>query len=58
MKKIPTVGDIIAKHSYFEKLSRGYDPIILLHPSDLRYIYKHGVMPKKIKQLHNIYTLR
>jgi hypothetical protein len=58
MIKDTTVGDTIAKKSYFEKLSIGYYPIILLHPFDVRYIYKHGVMPKKLKQLHNIYTLR
>lgn len=58
MSKIYTVGDSIAKLSYFEKLSIGYHPIIMLHPFDVRYIYKNGVMPKKPKQLLNIYTLR
>ena len=57
MKKIDTIGDLTGKQLFIEKLASGYNPTPDLHPFDLWYIY-NGKIPKKLKKLHNIYTLR
>ena len=57
MKKIDTIGDLAGKQLYIEKLAAGYDPYPNLHPFDLRYVYRFGKLPDRLKQLHNIYTL-
>ena len=58
MKKIDTIGDLIGKQLFIEKLASGYNPAPDLHPSDLRYVYRFGKFPDRLKKLHNIYTLR
>jgi hypothetical protein len=58
MKKIETIGDLSGKKLYIENLAAGYNPAPDLHPFDLRYIYRFGKLPDRLKKLHNIYTLR
>jgi hypothetical protein len=58
MKKIDTIGDLTGKKLFIEKLASGYNPTPDLHPFDLRYVYRFGKLPQRLKQLYNIYTLR
>ena len=58
MKKIETIGDLSGKKLYIENLASGYNPTPDLHPFDLRYVYRFGKLPNRLKQLLNIYTLR
>ena len=58
MKKIETIGDLSGKKLYIENLASGYNPTPDLHPFDLRYVYRFGKLPNRLKQLFNIYTLR
>jgi hypothetical protein len=58
MKKIDTIGDLTGKQLFIEKLASGYNPAPDLHPFDLRYVYRFGKLPDRLKKLHNIYTLR
>ena len=58
MKKIETRGDLYGKKLFIENLAAGYNPTPNLHPFDLRYIYRFGKLPDRLKKLLNIYTLR
>lgn len=58
MKKIETIADISGKKLFIENLASGYNPTPDLHPFDLRYVYRFGKLPDRLKELHNIYTLR
>lgn len=58
MKKIETIADISGKKLFIENLASGYNPTPDLHPFDLRYVYRFGKLPNRLKELHNIYTLR
>ena len=58
MKKIETIGDLSGKKLYIENLASGYNPTPDLHPFDLRYVYRFGKLPDRLKKLLNIYTLR
>lgn len=58
MKKIETIADISGKKLFIENLASGYNPTPDLHPFDLRYVYRFGKLPDRLKKLHNIYTLR
>ena len=49
MKKIVTIGDLSGKKLYFEKLAAGYNPEPNLHPFDLRYVYRFGKLPNRLK---------
>ena len=58
MKKIETIGDLSGKKLFIENLASGYNPTPDLHPFDLRYVYRFGKLPDRLKKLHDIYTLR
>lgn len=58
MKKIETIGDLSGKKLFIENLASGYNPTPDLHFFDLRYVYRFGKLPDRLKKLHNIYTLR
>ena len=58
MKKIETIGDLSGKKLFIENLASGYNPTPDLHPFDLRYVYRFGKLPDRLKKLLNIYTLR
>lgn len=58
MKKIETIGNLSGKKLFIENLASGYNPTPDLHPFDLRYVYRFGKLPNRLKQLLNIYTLR
>lgn len=58
MKKAETIADLSGKKLFIENLASGYNPTPDLHPFDLRYVYRFGKLPDRLKKLHNIYTLR
>ena len=58
MKKIETIGDLSGKKLFIENLASGYNPTPDLHPFDLRYVYRFGKLPDRLKKLLHIYTLR
>jgi hypothetical protein len=58
MKQDTTIGDLSGKKLFIENLASGYNPTPDFHPFDLRYIYRFGKLPDRLKKLHNIYTLR
>ena len=58
MKKIETIGDLSGKKLFIQNLASGYNPTPDLHPFDLRYVYRFGKLPDRLKKLLNIYTLR
>ena len=58
MKKAETIADLSGKKLFIENLASGYNPTPDLHPFDLRYVYRFGKLPDRLKELHNIYTLR
>jgi hypothetical protein len=58
MPEYPSYGHVVMFDGDFDKFKSKVDEIITdLHPFDLWYIY-NGKIPKKLKKLHNIYTLR
>lgn len=57
MKLDTTIGDLTNTKLFIEKLASGYNPTPNLHPFDLRYVYRFGKLPERLKKLHNIYTL-
>lgn len=58
MKRAETIADLSGKKLFIEKLAAGYNPTPNLHPFDLRYVYRFGKLPERLKKMHNIYTLR